>query len=148
MNNQTLSYSYLAIISLLTLLFLYTGVSKLLDFEGFLHAMRIQPFPNQYAIYPSIGIPVLEIAITICFFFNRTRLLGLSGSFVLMLVFTVYAALVLLKVFPFVPCSCGGILKSLKWGPHLLFNMFFTAISFYGIVIHKKANQALNVIYV
>lgn len=142
-----LSCAYIAIISLLTLLFLYTGVSKLLDFEGFLHAMRIQPFPNEYAIYPAVGIPLLEIGITVCFFFNRIRLLGLYASFFLMLVFTVYAALVLLHVFPFVPCSCGGILKALKWEAHLWFNIFFTAISLCGIIIHKKSNQVLKVIY-
>lgn len=147
MNNHMLSYAYISIISLLTLLFLYTGVSKLLDFEGFLHAMRIQPFPNKYAIYPAIGIPLLEIGITVCFFFSQTRLLGLYISFFLMLAFTIYAALVLLHVFRFVPCSCGGILKSLKWGPHLLFNTFFTAISLCGIIIHKKSNQVLKVLY-
>jgi putative oxidoreductase len=139
---------YYLILALLTVLFLYTGISKLLDFQGFLHAMQIQPFPNKYAIYPAWGIPLLEIAITITFFFNRTRLTGLYASFVLMSLFTVYAILVLMHVFPFVPCSCGGILKSLKWEAHLWFNIFFTAISLCGILIHKKSDQGLNAVYV
>jgi putative oxidoreductase len=131
---------------LLVFLFLYTGVSKLVDFKSFTYDLNNQPFPN--GLTPTIRwiIPLTEIAIVISLLFERSRLAGLYASAVLMSMFTLYTALVLLHVFEYVPCSCGGVIKQLTWPQHLVFNIFFVVISLLAIRAYKQEEKH-NLIY-
>lgn len=124
---------------LLVFLFFYTALSKILSFKDFQFDMKNQPFPNSWAPYFAYGLPTAELAIVACLVFNRSRLFGLYASMVLMLLFAVYTSLVLAHVFPYTPCSCGGIIRSLSWPQHLVFNLFFVAISFWSIRNYKEA---------
>ena len=126
------------IASLLVLLFLYTGVSKFLDFNTFIGEMNNQPFPNGLTPYLVWSLPSIEILLAIGLIFERTRLPALYGSLGLMGLFTIYTALVLFRFFPYVPCSCGGVIKDLTWPQHLVFNLFFVAITFIGIKIKRR----------
>jgi hypothetical protein len=123
--------------SLLVLLFLYTSLSKWLDFKTFIGEMNNQPFPNWMTPWLVWILPVGEVLIVLALLFEKTRLAGLWASLVLMLLFTIYTALILLKVFKRVPCSCGGVIKNLTWNQHLVFNLFFTGISIAAIVLKR-----------
>lgn len=125
------------VILLLVILFLYTGVSKLVDFKGFTYDLNNQPFPNTFTPILRWIIPFAEIAIVATLLFDKTRLIGLYSSLVLMILFTIYTALVLLHVFDYVPCSCGGVIKYLSWPQHLMFNLFFVVISYVAIRLCK-----------
>jgi uncharacterized membrane protein YphA (DoxX/SURF4 family) len=61
----------------------------------------------------------------------------LYSSFMLLLVFTVYITSVV-KFSDSIPCSCGGVLSSLGWTDHILFNVGFMTLAILGIVFHKK----------
>lgn len=124
--------------SLLILLFLYTGISKWLDFDLFIKDMNNQPFPNWITPVLVWTIPPLEVLIAIGLMFGKTRLSALYASVVLMLAFTIYAAAVLLHAFKYVPCSCGGIIRKLTWSQHIYFNVFFLGISLLGVILWKK----------
>jgi uncharacterized membrane protein YphA (DoxX/SURF4 family) len=123
--------------ALFIFLFLYTGTSKFLDFKGFTADMNNQPFPNWMTPYLVWSLPTIEIAISIGLMLNKTRRAALYSAMILMILFTVYTGAVLLHFFPYVPCSCGGVIKLLSWNQHLLFDMFFVILAIIGIVSHK-----------
>jgi putative oxidoreductase len=58
-----------------------------------------------------------------------------------MLLFSVYSALVLMKFFEYVPCTCGGVIKNLSWTQNLFFDLFFVALAIAGIVLIKKQSK-------
>lgn len=130
------------IAALLVLLFLYASVSKLLGFKVFVDEINNQPFPNWMTPYLVVIIPGSEILIALSLLFDRTRKAGLYASLVILFLFTLYAALVLLKVFDYVPCSCGGMLKKLNWWQHLLFTLAFLILSIAGIALYKRQQIA------
>lgn len=131
--------------ALLVLLFLYTAISKFLDFDVFRYEMNNQPFPNILTPFLVWLVPLAELAIVVCLLLDKTRLTGLYASLVIMSLFTIYTALVLLNVFEYVPCSCGGVIKQLKWPEHLVFNLFFVAISYTGIKLSKQQYRLQNI---
>jgi putative oxidoreductase len=134
------------ICALLILLFLYASVSKFLDFSRFTDQMNNQPLPNSWTPFLVWTIPLLEVAISASLLFEYTRLIGLYASLLLMAVFTVYTGLVLLHFFPYVPCSCGGVIQKLTWGQHLALNTFYVALSTLGIVVQRR--NSLNPIHI
>ncbi|WP_205512343.1 MauE/DoxX family redox-associated membrane protein [Longitalea arenae] len=124
--------------SLLILLFLYASVSKWLAFKLFIGEMNNQPFPNWMTPLLVWSIPIIEVLIAIGLIFERTRVPSLYASFFLMLAFTVYTVAILLHAFKYIPCSCGGVIRSLSWPQHLFFNLFFVGISLLGIILKKR----------
>jgi hypothetical protein len=125
------------IAALLIMLFLYASLSKFLDFRTFIGEMNNQPLPNALTPFLVWTIPSLEIGIALALLFERTRLAGLYTSFVLMALFTIYAGAILLHFFAYVPCSCGGVISQLNWRQHLVFNLFFVALSVIGILLQR-----------
>lgn len=129
------------IASWLILLFGYTVFSKLADIEEFRRQLANQVLPG-WAIAPLIWlIPGSELAVSMLLLFSQTRLTGLYGAAILMMLFTGYTGLVLLEVFDRVPCSCGGVLRSMGFTEHFVFNLFFLAIAVTGIVIVHLLKQ-------
>jgi uncharacterized membrane protein YphA (DoxX/SURF4 family) len=124
--------------ALLILLFLYASVSKFLDFKTFIKEMNNQPLPNSWTPFLVWFIPCSEILLSVALIFERTRLLGLYGSLVLMGLFTIYATLILVHVFSYVPCSCGGVIKRLTWRQHLVLNLFFVTLSVVGVIAQRR----------
>ena len=124
--------------ALLILLFLYASVSKFLDFKTFIKEMNNQPLPNSWTPFLVWFIPCSEILFSVALIFERTRLLGLYGSLVLMGLFTIYAILILVHVFPYIPCSCGGVIKRLTWRQHLVLNLFFVTLSIIGVITQRR----------
>ncbi|MDO6432276.1 hypothetical protein Q4E93_16865 [Flavitalea sp. BT771] len=127
-----------AIAALLILLFLYAGISKFLEFDRFIGEMNNQPFPNSWTPFLVWTIPSLEIVIALTLMFERTRLPGLIASLILMTLFTLYTGSVLLHFFAYVPCSCGGVIRKLSWPQHMVFNLFFVALSVLGIILQRR----------
>ena len=126
------------ICALLILLFLYASVSKFLDFKTFIGQINNQPLPNSWTPFLVWAIPLLEIGISVCLFFEYTRLIGLYASLFIMIVFTIYTGIVLLHFFPYVPCSCGGVIQKLTWGQHLFLNTFYVSLSILGIILQRR----------
>jgi len=125
--------------ALLILLFVYTAVSKLADFDQFNMQMYNQTLPHDVATVLIRTLPGIEILTALLLLFERSRLLGFYISGFLMLLFTGYVALVLLNYFGRVPCSCGGVIKALGWKMHLVFNSFFLLLTVLAIIIiHRE----------
>ena len=117
--------------ALLLLLLVYTGIAKLMDYPAFRMVLRTSPLIGSLAPTMAWILPALELIIAMALFFPRTRLLGLGASATLMCLFTLYVGYMLLFE-PKLPCSCGGVLSSMGWPEHLLFNLFFTGVALLG----------------
>ncbi|REA63822.1 hypothetical protein DSL64_03735 [Dyadobacter luteus] len=120
-------------VCLLVILFFYTALSKLMDIGQFEKQLRNQVLPG-WAVVPLLWlIPISELIVTELLIFKKTRLAGLYGALIMMVVFTAYIGLVYLNVFNRVPCGCGGVIKNMGFGAHLVFNFFFLILSVVGI---------------
>lgn len=130
---QVTSYLYI-------LLFVYTSISKLLDFDNFRVQLAQSPLLSAYAglIAPLVILVELFIVLLLCL--KGTRLIGLYGSFFLMIAFTVYIYLIL-NYSDFIPCSCGGIIEKLGWTEHLIFNTAFSILALVAIVLSEKRKE-------
>jgi putative oxidoreductase len=122
---------------LLILLFVYTAVSKLLDYTAFKNTLSKSPLMDGKAGLVALALPITEILVSVLLFIPRTRLWGFYSSAALMSVFTLYLAY-MINFVPKLPCSCGGVLKQMTWNQHLWFNIFFLAISVAGLVLERK----------
>lgn len=118
------------------LLFIYAGMSKLLDFENFQIQLAQSPLVSAYAEMISYAVIILEFIIAGILLSTSHRLTGLYLSFGIMLAFTVYIYLIL-NYSDFVPCSCGGILEKMSWKQHLTFNIATVLIAAVAAILHE-----------
>lgn len=131
------------IIFLYAILFLYTGISKLMDFSIFKEQLADSPLLAPIAKPVAWGLPLLEFAITLLLIIPKCRLKGLHGALILMIGFTAYVTGLLLfndKL----PCSCGGIIQQLSWPQHLIFNSIFIVLAAAGIVLQKRLKNDIQ----
>ena len=131
---------------LLVLLFIYTGCSKLLEHRLFLIQLSRIEYLGTFAPLVSFVLPVLEIVTALFIAFEATENLGLLIASLLMTGFTIYVGgMLILK--STLPCTCGGVIASMSWKQHLLFNMFFMMLSwnaFYHYYKHANKNISTN----
>jgi putative oxidoreductase len=129
---------------LLTLMWVYAAISKLIDFPHFKWEMHNQ------AVYPAVKnllvycLPAIELVTALLLIFDRTVLWGFYCSALLMTVFTSYIILTLMHSFKYVPCSCGGILEHMSWTAHLFFNLFFLSLTLTSLYITKKERRPVT----
>lgn len=119
------------------LLFCYASISKILDFENFQVQIAQSPLLSAYAFLITYGILILELLVCILLIFKKTRVAGLFGAYILMVLFTVYIYLIL-NFSDFIPCSCGGILEKMDWNTHLIFNILCIAFAVSAIVLAEE----------
>lgn len=117
---------------LLILLFVYAGFTKIIEYDSFKIQLHNSPFLKPFAGIIVWLIPAAEFAIAVMLTVKHTRKSGLYASFALLLIFTLYIAGMLLS-HEHLPCSCGGVINTLSWKQHLMFNLFFMALSIAGI---------------
>ncbi|RFM34758.1 MauE/DoxX family redox-associated membrane protein [Chitinophaga silvisoli] len=133
--------------NLLVMLFLYTAISKLLNYSETVLQMEKSPFITQYAYLLSWGMPVLEIIIAILLIVDKTRLYGFYASLFLMVLFTAYV-FAMMHYSYYLPCSCGGILSLLTWTQHLWVNVFFIFVALTGTIFEKMNHADTKVFHV
>ncbi|MBB2143942.1 hypothetical protein GM921_00465 [Pedobacter sp. LMG 31464] len=127
---------------LLILLWTYTALSKWSEPTAFRFSLYRQPFSTSFSDFIFWVLPLSELTAATLLVFTATRPLGFYLSTLLLTVFTIYIVIALLGVFEKVPCSCGGVLKSLGWKQHLLFNLVFFALSTYAsLVVYQQKNR-------
>lgn len=131
--------------SALIILFCYTAIAKLMDIDEFKRQLAGQELPS-WAKAPLVWlIPAAELLISVLLLIPVTRLLGFYGSALLMALFTGYIGLVVAGFFKYTPCSCGGVLRSMGFEVHLVFNLFFLTLSVLGIyMFHAKNKPAVT----
>ena len=126
---------------LLVLLFVYAAVTKLLDYNNFKIQLSKSPLLKGSATYIAVLLPLLELLAAGMLIFPSSRKTALVISFLLLLLFTLYITYMLMTEKK-LPCSCGGVLKQMTWKQHIIFNVFFLLIAFWGIKTENKSRCA------
>ncbi len=139
---QTINFSILVPLTgyMYILLFVYSGISKLLDYENFTVQLAQSPLLSAYAGLVASAVIGLELLIALLLTVKSTRLPGFYASFFLMVAFTVYIYLIL-NYSDFVPCSCGGIIEKMNWTEHMVFNISFAVLALFAIVLSEKKKR-------
>lgn len=132
------------------LLFVYAGVSKLMDLQKFRIQIGQSPILANIAGLVAIAVPLIEVLIAIALVFPKTRLPGLLASLCLMIMFTTYIVLIM-NSGEHIPCSCGGVLQQLNWRDHLIFNIVFVILGILGTFLQynnpdKKTSTIKNIL--
>jgi uncharacterized membrane protein YphA (DoxX/SURF4 family) len=122
------------------LLFLYTSLSKLADYEAFKNVLTASPLLKPVAGLIAWLVPVSELVIVVLLFIPPYRLKGLYASVILICFFTLYL-LYMIVFTPHLPCKSGGVIKLLTWPEHIVFNLFFVFLSVTGILLYKRAKN-------
>jgi hypothetical protein len=42
-----------------------------------------------------------------------------------------------------VPCSCGGVLQTMSWNQHMVFNIVFILLALTGVFLHSTAEKEI-----
>jgi uncharacterized membrane protein YphA (DoxX/SURF4 family) len=126
----------------LVFLFIYTSISKLLEYDVFTRQLSQSPFITQYAGIIAWSLPLSELVIATLLMIPKMRLTGFYISFFLLCLFTCYL-IAMLNFSPFIPCSCGGILNQLSWQAHIIFNIAFILFTTTGIIqlAHRESRK-------
>jgi len=104
-------------------LFLYTGITKLLDIQTVKEQLLSAPLLGSPLLASIItwALPIFEILLAIALFIPRISPKALYVTLALMAAFTIYVTIVL-AVDSHIACSCGGIIEELSPTEHVLFN--------------------------
>lgn len=119
---------------LYVVLFVYAALSKLLEFDNFQAQLGQSPLLSAFTGLVSYSVLGTELIIALLLCFPKSRYVGLLSALGLMVLFTAYIAIILNYSY-FVPCSCGGILESLGWKEHLVFNIGFVVFALIGLLL-------------
>ena len=125
------------------LLFVYAGLSKLLDYNDFRIQLGQSPILSPFADWVSILIPISEFLIAFLLVFKTTRHVALLFAFSLMALFSFYIYIIL-NYSAFIPCSCGGILEKMSWSQHLIFNLVFAVMACYAFMLFPNKIDGIN----
>jgi hypothetical protein len=123
---------------LFILLFVYTGVNKLIAIDTLKFVLSKYPLIQKFPVLVAWALPMIELLVAALLFFPKTKLIGLYSSLILVIGFTCYLSYMLLFTSK-LPCTCGGMLQKLTWPQHLGLNIFFIVLSLIGISL-KKGN--------
>jgi putative oxidoreductase len=132
--------------SFLILLWVYAAASKWMQFKMFVGTLSNQVLPH-WIVYPlAYLLPLFELLTAIGLCFSHYRKAGFWASLILLTGFTVYITAILLRLFPRVPCSCGGVISNLSWLSHLFFNLFFLLLSIVGLSISNGKSNRFSIL--
>ncbi|THU39601.1 DoxX family membrane protein [Niastella caeni] len=128
---------------LFIILFLYTGISKLMEYAVFKEQIAESPILKPVASFIAWALPLTEFIVSLLLIIPRWRLKGLYASLFLMIAFTIYIGAIMLFNKE-LPCSCGGIISELSWNGHLIFNSIFILLALIGVLLEKKIRRSIK----
>jgi hypothetical protein len=122
------------------ILFLYTGISKIMEYSEFKAQLADSPILGFVSSPVALLLPWVEFAIVLMLIVPRWRLNGFYATLTLMILFTTYI-ITLFSINKEMPCSCGGIIALLSWKQHLVFNSFFILLNVLVIRLQKREKK-------
>lgn len=122
---------------LFVILFVYTAISKFLDFGLFEAQIEMSPVLAPVAKVIAWVVPLAEIIDAVMLLVPALRLKGLYLALGMMLAFTIYIILIM-KLSAHLPCSCGGVIELLSWRDHLILNCAYILMAIAGIWLQNR----------
>lgn len=126
------------------ILFLYTGISKLMDYNIAKEQIALTPLFAPIAREIVILVPVIEIVTVVLLFIPKLRKIGFLSSLILMIAFTVYI-IYIINVNDKLPCTCGGVLERLSWTQHVYLNIVLSVLALTGLILTKRTSEKIVV---
>ena len=139
LKTKTIIVNYIVV--LFIILFTYTGIDKLMEYDLFKKQIEVSPIISPFAFLAK-ALPFFEIVICLLLVIPKFRLTGLYFSTFIMILFTLYV-IAIIAIDKTLPCTCGGVIQELSWNAHLIFNCFFVMLGFIGIKLQKQINRSL-----
>jgi uncharacterized membrane protein YphA (DoxX/SURF4 family) len=131
------NYIHAIPVSLLVLLYTYTGVAKLLQLPQQQAVLAQLPYIGGLSSFIAIAVPVAELVVVCALLIPSLTKPGLTCSLCMLVVFTTYIIAALLGN-SHLPCSCGGVLRSLTWTQHIFFNSTFIVVNIIALRINRR----------
>jgi len=122
------------------ILFLYTGISKIMEYDEFREQLADSPILGFAATPIAMLLPWVEFAIVVMLIVPRLRLKGFYATLTLMILFTIYI-IGIFSIDKELPCSCGGIIAMLSWKQHLVFNSVFVLLNVLSIWLQRREKK-------
>lgn len=133
--NKFISYFFIGV---LCLIFIYTGVDKLVNSLSFALALyKNSLFSDELTYYLLHLIPSIEI-ITAVLLLSRFRLVGSIASFILLIMFTIYN-IILYSNYGDSYCGCANLFEFMTFKEHLVFNIILILMSISLMSIEIRA---------
>ena len=129
---------------LFVILFLYTGIAKLMDYSVAKEQIGLTPLFAPIAKEIVIFLPILEIITAVLLFIPRTRRVGLYSTLILLFAFTGYV-IYILTYNDTLPCTCGGVLEQMSWTQHIIFNTGCIIFAIIAILLNRSAKASMQV---
>ncbi len=127
--------------AVLIVLFVYNVLSKLADHDFYRYQLDNQVFSPTVSNALYYLLPLSQILAVILLYIERYRIIGFVYSFGLLSIFTIYILLIIRDYFDRVPCICGGVITSISWKGHFVFNLFFLGTAAIGFVYLIKERR-------
>jgi hypothetical protein len=137
---------YSAVAHFFMLLFVYTGVAKLMEMTTFRLELAASPYLGFAAAFMTWVVPILELLVVVTLFIPASRLKGLYASLALMSVFTLYVFGVYFLAHG-LSCSCGGIVENLSPRQHVAFNTACIVLAAIGIRAARHQQAATTPLF-
>jgi hypothetical protein len=119
------------------LLFVYTGVAKLMEMHMFREQIISSPLLGSFAVVIVWALPIGEFLLAAGLLWGRFRRVALYATLGLMSLFTIYV-IALLFIDNHLSCSCGGIIEELSPKAHVLFNSACVLLALTAIVALRR----------
>ncbi|MFV0573800.1 MAG: MauE/DoxX family redox-associated membrane protein [Xanthomarina gelatinilytica] len=124
---------------LVALLFCYTAISKIIDFNNFVFQLEKSPLiPVGLGVFFGIAVILSELIASYYLFVKEKK--GFYFSLFLMVSFTAYLYTIIHFSY-YIPCSCGGVLEKLDWNTHIIFNLLFVVLIIASILLNTSSNE-------
>ncbi len=125
-------------------LYMYTGWAKFMDISTFIRGNSKIPHLGQYAKLIGYGIPSLEIVLAVLLVIPvyRIKRFALWTSILLMAVFIIYLSL-MVKFAEKKLCHCGGVIESMGWKTHIVFNIIWLIAGIFALVRTKVKHSKI-----
>jgi len=86
------------------------------------------------AVWIGWSVPLVELMISVFLIIPKSNKLGLQLATGLMGLFTLYLGLMMAFVEKRL-CHCGGVIESMGWVEHLLFNLLFVGLGGWALYL-------------
>jgi hypothetical protein len=137
MKTRAFNLAIEAITAVLLLLWIYTGLNKVIHYDKFSFEAGRSPFLQHIAPLVAVLVPAGELITALLLIFKRTRVAALYASLFAMTLFTGYVYIMLQYAYD-LPCSCGGIIELLTWEQHLLVNLMLTLLTALALILQSR----------
>lgn len=131
---------------ILGLLFIYTAVRKMIDYNAHVaHIADVKFLSASIAYHAAYLVILAEMAIALLLLVPKTRVQVWGWKLILplMLVYTFYVKHVL-SLPLFIPCSCKGVHDRLAWTDHYILNTGLSILALSMIILHYRTRKLMK----